>query len=173
MIWFTILNDLLFLQGYEYLVCWEGYTIYECTWEPEKHLPQTVVSNFVPSNIVPSRLNEFSASFERTVQTRLRCRNPKSVIFVDFDIFRHVFGPENTVLCYLDDFKKLNLSDHWFYILKKDGSGRKIKFPIKLSIRMSIRKIYVRSQGRLVEKEAPMERCSIYSCTEACAIEDV
>ena len=52
-------------------------------------------------------------SFERAIQARLRCRIQKSVIFVDFDVFRHVFGAENTMLCNLDDFKKLSLSDYW------------------------------------------------------------
>ena len=168
-----VLDLFVYLQGYEYLVCWQDYTVYDFTWEPERHLPTAVVSNFVLSEIVPKRLSEFSVSFERAIQYRLRCRNPKAVVFVDFDVFRHVFGPENTVLCYPDDFKKLNLSDHWYYVLKKDGNGRKIKFPIKLSIRLCIRKMYVKNQGRLVEREAPLEKCSIYSCTEACALEDV
>ena len=145
----------LFLQEYEYLVCWQDYTIHDCTWEPERHLPPSVLSSFVPPEILPHRLNEFSTSFERAIQARLRCRIPKSVIFVDFDAFRHLFGAENTVLCNLDDFKKLSLSDHWFYVLKKDRTGRKIKFPIRLSVRLRMRKIFVKSQGRLVEREAP------------------
>ena len=82
----------------------------------------------MPPEILPHRLNEFSTSFERAIQARLWCRIPKSVILVDFDVFRHVFGAENTVLCNLDDFKKLSLSGHWFYVLKKDGTGRKLSF---------------------------------------------
>ena len=143
------------------------------TWEPESHLLTSVLSSFVPQEILPHRLNEFSTSFERAIQARLRCRIPKSVILVDFDVFRHVFGAENTVLCNLDDFKKLSLSGHWFYVLKKDGAGRKIKFPFRLSVCLRMRKMFVKSQGRLVEREASMERCGIYSLTEACAVDDL
>ena len=87
------------------------------------------------------------------------------MIFVDFDVFRHVFGAENTVLCNLDDFKKLSLSDHWFYVLKKDGTGRKIKFPIRLSVRLRMRKMFVKSHRRLVEREA-LPNTSVWLDTE-------
>ena len=69
------------------------------------------------------------------------------------------------VLCNLDDFKKLSLSDHWFYVLKKDGTGRKIKFPIRLIVRLRMRKMFVKSHGRLVEREA-LPNMSVWLDTE-------
>lgn len=56
---------------------------------------------------------------------------------------------------------------------KKDGSGRKIRFPVKLTLRLCFRSVYVKHEGRLVKKEGPIERCSVYSCAEACTVDDL
>lgn len=85
---------------------------------------------------------------------------------------RHIFGNNCSILCGIDDFNKLDLSDHWYYELKKDGTGRKLKFPIRLSVRLCQRKIYVKSDGKLTMKELALERCTVFSCTEACDITD-
>ena len=77
-----------YFQGYEYLVKWRDYRIEDCTWEPEFHLPESVVSNYIPSTVCTERLRQFSESFERAIKSRLRSRNPKSVIPVDYDLFQ-------------------------------------------------------------------------------------
>ena len=136
-------------------------------------MPINVISQFVPTEIDLTRLRQFSTSFERAIESRLKCRNPKTVVHVDFDVFRYVFGESSVVLCNIEDFSKLSLPDHWFYCLRKDGTGRKLKFPVKVTIRLCIRKMFVVCDGRLVQKDVPVERCSIYSCTEACTIEDL
>lgn len=162
-----------YFQGYEYLVKWRDYRIEDCTWEPEFHLPESVVSNYIPSTVCTERLRQFSESFERAIKSRLRSRNPKSVIPVDYDLFRYVFGDATTLVCHLNDFNKLDLSDHWYYELNKDGNGRKIKFPMKLSVRLCRRKMYVKIQGQLTMKETVLEKCTVMSCTEACEVSDL
>jgi hypothetical protein len=77
------------------------------------------------------------------------------VIFVDLDVYRYVFGAESKTLCNYVDFEKLGLPEHWYYDIRKDGTGRKIKFPVQLSVRFAVRKTYVKSVGRLVLKTSP------------------
>ena len=67
-------------------------------------------------------------------------------------VFRSLFGDVPSKLCNLSDFDSLQLSDHWFYSLNHDGTGRKLNFPIKLSARLLIRKMYVKQEGRLILK---------------------
>ena len=162
-----------FFQGFEYLVKWKDYRLEDCTWEPEHHLPENVLVNYIPTEVASNRLQQFSDTFERAIKARLRSRNPKCVIPVEYDLFRHVFGNDCSLLCNLDSFSKLQLSDHWFYDLKKDGTGRKIKFPIRLTVRLCQRKIYVKSDEKLVLKEVVIERCTVFSCTEACDVSDL
>ena len=154
------------------MVKWEGYHASDCTWEPESHLPAVVVNNYIPTEVDAQRIKAVSDAFERTIQSRLKSKNPRSVIHMDFDIFRYLFG-EKAKLCELRDFEFLNLPDNWYYRLNNDGSGRKIKFPVRLSIRLCMRKIFVKENQKLTEKTIPVERCIIYSCTEACCVSDL
>ena len=94
-------------------------------------------------------------------------------VFVELDVFRYIFGDVSTKLCDLNDFKSLNLSENLYYNLNSDGTGKKIKFPIKVSARLTMRKIYVKNEDKLVQKTLPIEKCSVYSCTKACTIDDL
>lgn len=67
----------------------------------------------------------------------------------------------------------MNLPANWYYRLDKDGTGRKLRFPIKLTPRLHVRKIYVKEGGKLVQKSTPTERCIMYSCTEACVLDNL
>ncbi|XP_045187635.1 uncharacterized protein LOC123545377 [Mercenaria mercenaria] len=140
-----------YVRGYEYLVKWVGYDVSEATWEPECHLSATLISHYVPPSIEDHRLRHFSLTFERAVQARLKSKNPTVVMCVDLDIYRYVFG-ESTKLCELNDFSLLDLPDYWCYSLNKDGTGRKLKFPIKLTVRLNVRKMYVKEDGKLTLK---------------------
>ena len=126
-IFISIILFHLSLQNYEYLVKWDGYNTDECTWEPEINLPNIVISNFIPSSISEERLRQFSVSFERAIQTRLKSKTSKFAVYVDFDVFRFVFGSETTVLCSKDSFSKLKMTEHWYYNIKKDGNRNKMK----------------------------------------------
>ena len=96
---------------------------------------------FVPTQIDEDRLKVFSVAFERAVHGRLKSKNPVCSVYVDLDIYRYLFGDVSSKLCDLQDFTPLKLSDNWFYILNRDGTGKKLKFPIKLTARLCIRKM--------------------------------
>ena len=91
---------------------------------------------------------------------------------MDFDIYRYLFS-ESPRLCDLKDFERLNLPENWYYILNSDGTGRKIKFPVKLSIQLHMRKVHVKQNETLTMKNVPVEKCTIVSCTEACSVSDL
>ena len=93
-----------------------------------------------------------------------------SVMFVDFDIYRSYFG-EGSRLCTLDDFECLELPDNWFYRLNHDGTGKKLKFPVKLAPRLHVRKLFVKENEKLATKTIPVERCNMFSCIEACYLD--
>ena len=161
----------LYLQGFEYLVKWQEFHISDATWEPEGHLQQAVINSYIPSQLSQERIRHFSESFERLIGYRLRSKNPLSSMNCDLDIFRHMTGTsETTVLCHLQDFNRFELPDHWYYNLSKDGTGRKIKFPIKLSARVYMRKVYLKCDGRLELKNVPLERVTVFCCTEGCSV---
>ena len=152
-------------QNFQYLEKWQGFDNANCTWEPKHHLPDHVISNYVPTQVGEHRLKHFSAAFERAVYGRLKSKNPVLSVFVELDVFRYIFGDVSTKLCDLNDFKSLNLSENWYYNLNSDGTGKKIKFPIKVSARLTMRKIYVKNEDKLVQKTLPIEKCRVYSCT--------
>lgn len=154
------------------MVKWKDYNVSDSTWEPEKHLPDSVTLNYIPSSIDQVRLKHFTADFERAVQLRLKSKNPQCHLFADLDVHRHIFG-ESSRLCELEDFAHLDLSQNWFYNLSKDGHGRKLKFPIRITPSIRMKKIYMKESGKVVTKNVPVEKCELYMCTEACDINDV
>lgn len=92
----------------------------------------------------------------------------------DLDIFCYMTGTsEAKVLLNLHDFTKFEFPEHRFYELGKDGNGRKIKFPIRMSARVHMRKMYIKVDGHLVLKSSPAERVSVFCCTEGCSFSDI
>ena len=158
---FTILTFLL--QAYQYIVKWKGYNTLDSTWEPESNLPTNIIDNYIPDHINEARLRQFVDSFERAVQFRLKGKNPTFTVYVDLDIFRHLFGDRTIVLCDKADFEQLNMSENWYYVLDKHGIGKMLKFPVELSVRLYMKKMYVKREDKLVTKEKPMERCMVYA----------
>ena len=155
------------------MVKWDGYDVSESTWEPEDHIPACILSSFVPTEISQEKMKHFSTVFERAIQNRLTSKSPKNVVFVEFDVFRFLFGNVKSVLCDLEDLDRLNMPPHWFYKLHADGYGCKIKFPIRLTIRLRFRKLHVKSNGLLEARNLPLERLTIFSCTEACSLAEI
>lgn len=45
-------------QEYEYLVKWDVYSAFSCTWEPEEHLPTAVIRNFMRPTVRPRGIEE-------------------------------------------------------------------------------------------------------------------
>ena len=74
------------------------------------------------------------------------------------DIFRHCFQSDKAVILNsTDDFSKLPLSDSWYYKIGQNGTGMKIKFPILLTPKLRMRKIYLRIENEVVLKTKPLE----------------
>ena len=163
----------LIFQACDYLVKWRDYPVCDATWEPKANLPTNIIDTYIPSEVEYERLRPFAESLERAVQSRLKCRNPVFSLFVDSDLVRYVFGDISTKLCDEGDFCKLNLPSNWYYILHKDGTGRKLKFPVKLSVRLYFRTVYVKSDGQLLKKIQPVEKLNCFSATEACTLCDL
>ena len=107
------------------------------------------------------------------MRARLKSKTPEFMFCGDLDVYRYIFGAHNSVLCNLGDFDKLSLPAHWYYDLCKDGTGRKLKFPVKVSPNLSFRKIYVKCNDSLVLKKVPVERVKVFACTESCSMDDL
>lgn len=161
------------LQDYEYLVKWFGYPIHDSSWEPYGHLPKSLIKEYVPTDVVRDRMTQFALSFEREVHARLKRRNPQFSMSVESDVFRFVFGDIKSMLCQKNDFDKLNLPSNWFYVLNQDGSGRKLKFPVKITLKLFFRKLFIKCDGKLVTKVNPIERLTCFSATETCFVDDL
>ncbi len=91
---------------------------------------------------------------------------------VDLDVYRSCFGGGER-FCELQDFASLNLSENWYYRLSKDGTGVKLKFPVRLTPKVKMRNVYAVEGNRVVMRTVPSERCTMYSCTEAFTYEDL
>ncbi|CAG2255287.1 unnamed protein product [Mytilus edulis] len=81
-----------------YMVKWEGYSVYECSWEPEAHLNQVLLNTFYTPEIDDSRLALSARNFELAIQQRLRGKHNTVIIRFDLDVFRHCFGIENSYI---------------------------------------------------------------------------
>lgn len=165
--------DLCFIfQEPEFLVKWKDFHKFDCTWEPDSHIPRHLANDYLSPDIEKCRLDCFAREIERAVHARLKSKNPVSHIYVDLDVYRSCFG-DQTKLCTLEDFQCLDLMDNWYYIMRENGSGIKLKFPVRLRPKLLERKVYIRDNGNLVKKSYPVERCILYSCTEACTLDQL
>ncbi|CAG2214311.1 DUOXA1 [Mytilus edulis] len=155
-----------------FLVKWCGYPDTETTWEPTCHIDQRSLSEYIPSNINPHRLNSAAKTFEDIIQNRLkpgnRCHSVSSRF--DLDVYRYCFQTDETVLLNLaDDFSRLPLTESWNYRINSNGQGLTIDFPIRLSPRLHFRKIFVRTEdGSVFTKMLPIETVKIIIPTRVC-----
>ena len=127
----------------------------------------------MPAAVSEDRVRHFASSFERSVASRLRSRNAIFSIYCDLDIFRYLFGDRNDILLYESDFDNLYLPINWYYIIKKDGNGKKLKFPIKTKAKLYFRKMFLKIEGRVVLKQRPIERVNFFAATESCSFGDI
>ncbi|KAL4225234.1 hypothetical protein ACF0H5_015923 [Mactra antiquata] len=158
----------------EYLVKWRDFHACDATWEPENHLPPQIIDNHVPAQIPHHKIRHISETFEKHIRTRLRRKSSKFVMNCDLDVFRYMFDTDDTTLiCTLNDFKKFELPEHWFYELGHDGFDKKIRFPMKITARVQMSKTYVKINGKLELKITPLERVMVFCCPEACSFSDI
>ena len=143
----------------------------DCSWEPENNLPGYLITNFNQPPASESRVKIFSRLFEDAIQRRLRSRNNRVVIQFDSDIYRHLFGGNESGLFFKENLSKLVLSDSWYYSLNSNGCGKQITFPIRLASKLSLRKVYVKDlDGKLVRKHYPCEKLVILAGVESYSV---
>ena len=107
---------MFFLQEKEYLVKWENYSSYECTWEPEHHLSQELTKQFDKPNVTTGQIIDASDIFFEALQRRLSQRvGHHFFIQVNHEMFRFFFETQgerfenNSRKLNLDDFSKMTL----------------------------------------------------------------
>ena len=147
---------------------WANYRLEDSTWEPERHLPHHVLESYIPTEVNTDRLRQFADVFERAIKTRLKSRNPKCTVPVELDLFRYVFGNNCSILCDRNGFDKLDLSGRWFYELKKGRYWQKTQVPHQIKCKV----MPTKNDGKLSPKSF-FERCTVFSCAEACDISDL
>ncbi|XP_063409217.1 uncharacterized protein LOC134692676 [Mytilus trossulus] len=155
-------------EGNLYLVKWEDYPYTETTWEPQLHIDQDSLSEYFPKIIEHQRLLSAANALEDAIRDRLRRgnRNNRSVVRFDLDIFRYCFHSDKAVLLNsTQDFSKLPLSNSWYYKIAQNGTGQKIKFPILLTPKLRMRKIYVKIEDKVVLENKPIETLCVTSAT--------
>ena len=107
---------------YKRLHVGEPLPLTDCScWEPENNLPGYLITNFNQPPASESRVKIFSRLFEDAIQRRLRSRNNRVVIQFDSDIYRHLFGGNESGLFFKENLPKLVLSDSWYYSLNSNG----------------------------------------------------
>ncbi|CAG2219781.1 unnamed protein product [Mytilus edulis] len=157
-----------------YMVKWEGYSVYECSWEPEAHLNQVLLNTFYTPEIDDSRLALSARNFELAIQQRLRGKHNTVIIRFDLDVFRHCFGIENSyILQSVDDFEKLPLHKNWHYNLNASGRGLKIAFPLTVKPKLHMKKVYISEKGTLEMKTVPVETLRMICAIEVCTFDQL
>ena len=155
-------------QGPEYLVQWSGYSLTECSWEPENNLPRYLVDNFYQPPVDESRVKVFSRHFEDAIQRRLCSRNNKVVIQFDCDVYRYMFGDNESGIFFQEHFSKLFLTDSWCKFLRPSGTGKQITFPIRLQSKLRLRKVFIKNdEGKLEARHYPCEKLIILAGVES------
>lgn len=151
-----------------YLVKWHGRPNTETTWKSKSNIDQHSLAEYFPQRIDHHRLLSAANTFEDAVQDRVRPndRRDTTVIKFDLDIFRYCFQTDKDVILYCaDDFSKLPLSESWYYKIDKNGCGLKIKFPVRLTPKLNMKKIYVKIGENVVMKRKPIETVHLISAS--------
>lgn len=172
MIHYYIFYSLIF-QIEEYLVKWQNFSLYDCTWEPRSHLPRAVLDDF--SNPTPSQkeIQRASDILLFAVQGRLNQRcGAHFYVDLEHDLFRYFFGvtEQSKRKLYLNDFSRFSFPDDWdaFYY-SVHGEGRRIDFPILISasIRWSKKRYHITTDNTYqMSKQSPRELWKIEICTK-------
>jgi hypothetical protein len=88
------------------------------------------------------------------------------VLDFDADLFRLCFGVQSIHILHKEDFSRLPLSNSWHYKLKRNGRGTKLSFPVRLHLKIHIRKSYINVNMNIKELSTPVERLLITSATD-------
>ena len=147
---------------------WINYPSTETTWEPESHIDLNSLEQYYPLYIDQHRLESAASVLEDAVQERLKRgnRSNTTIIRFDHDLFRYCFRNDKEVrIESVNEFDKLPLCENWNYRIDKNGTGLKIKFPILLTPKLRMRKIFVRKDEKIVLKTKPLEMVQITTAT--------
>jgi len=156
-----------FFQATHFLVKWKDYHRQESTWEPEAHIPRHIVDTYFEPPVCGTRLQTAAESFEYAVQQRLSSKNCKTVANIDCDIYRHVFGTDDSkVIFSFDELDKLPICSNWWYKVKPNGKGVRVSLPMRVSRNLFIRPVFIRKGNNFVKMSMPIEKIAII-----CAIE--
>lgn len=128
------------------------------------HIPTDVVQSFLTPDINDARLQTASDVFECAIQKRLSSKQNTISINFDLDIYRHVFGTNQSVVLHsVFELNKLPICANWFYKLKGDSKGIQIIFPIRITPQLRMRPVYIKDNDLFVKRMLPIEKIVIVS----------
>ncbi|KAK3738195.1 hypothetical protein QZH41_012779, partial [Actinostola sp. cb2023] len=155
----------------EYLIKWQNYSSYECSWEDESHLTLDLISSFGKPFISQNRLQEGidSLLYNLCVKLKAKSRSPHTFCF-QHDVFRNLFSGKGNVsrdgkamMMINNDFQHLPFPPAWGQSLDKNGDGVAIQFPIRMQLHLSWSpRLTAFQDGKLVTKpRMPLEKLSV------------
>ena len=154
------------------MVKWLGYSEDQCTWEPERHIDLPSLNTFLIPVISQDRLANAARQIEDVVQQRLRSRNNTVITRFDLDIYRYCFETDCAkIIQGTVEIQKLPLSTNWYYRINSSGHGLAISFPLALTPKIHMRKMYVKENASVVLKTVPVETLRITGATRVCQLE--
>lgn len=168
------------LQVEEFLVQWDGFSSYDCTWEPKHHLPSILVEDFKEPSTPLSRdvLFDVSDKLLTAFHDRLHRRTgPHFYVEFRHDVFNLLFPRNPDNLFYKCDFSSFIFPTDWDVVIYSlQGEGRKIKFPIfvKQVLKWSKKQYQVGlNQTLTLCKQRPLEFLKIEIGTSREIIENI
>ncbi|XP_028404815.1 uncharacterized protein LOC114527383 [Dendronephthya gigantea] len=170
-------------EGDEYLVKWENWPSWTCSWEPAGHLNDCAIRSYTEPNITKSRLDAAAATFVEAVLGILKsksCRaNFITKVPIDNDIIRYVFRNKGIsasagyMLYEKEDFSRFCLPPFWDYYLDELGQGVAVDFPVKLKpiLKFHPKRYIVGNKGALEKGPLiPLEKISMSVNRKAASI---
>lgn len=143
----------------EYLLKWDGYSLYLTTWEPEEHIPTEIVQS-VDQPIVPKSLIESGRDdFLSACQVRLGQRTSNHFyICTQLHLFRYLFqnkgftSAHGVKLYQKGDFELLELPNNWDKLMYSEkGDEQQISVPVEMELVIKwSRKHYILESRKLV-----------------------
>ena len=93
----------------------------------------------------------------------------------DLDVYRHVFkSGKPVIISSASEIQGLPLCANWWYKLKPKGKGVCLSFPMRLTPKFHLRKIYVKNDSRFEVRYLPIERLvALYSLSCKCCVLNV
>lgn len=142
--------NFIILQAEEFLIEWEGFSIFQCTWEPKTHIPCHILQDykFGVVSLSEDNIRYVSDQFLSAIQQRLSRRTGAHFYLeIPLSTHRQLFGTDGDLRDFLfnkEDFHKfLFVSNTWDeFIYSKHGEGRRIHFPILVKPQLKWSKLH-------------------------------